>query len=139
MTLPYQFLADVVLALHFGVVVFVVDGLVFILVGSALRWRWVNAWGFRLAHLAAILVVVGLSWLGEVCPLTALESWLRVQAGVTGYSKSFVEHWVQWLLYCEAPLWVFVLAYTLFAVAVLACWGYCPPRLVLSVPFQESP
>lgn len=128
MALPYQFLAEVVLVLHFGVVVFVVGGLVFVLVGNVLRWRWVNALVFRLAHLAAIGGVVALSWLGEVCPLTALESWLRVQAGASAYSKSFVEHWVQWLLYYEAPFWVFVLAYTLFALVVLACWWYFPPR-----------
>jgi hypothetical protein len=126
--LPYQLLADLVLILHFGVVLFVVGGLVFILVGNALRWRWVNAWGFRLAHVVAIGVVVALSLLGEVCPLTALESWLRVQAGASGYSKSFVEHWVQWFLYYEAPFWTFVLAYTLFALAVLVCWWYFPPR-----------
>jgi len=125
---PYQLLADLVLVLHFGVVLFVGGGLVFILVGNALRWRWVNDWGFRLAHLVTIGVVVGLSWLGEVCPLTALESWLRVQAGASGYSKSFVEHWVQWFLYYEAPFWTFVLAYTLFALAVLLCWWYFPPR-----------
>ena len=71
--LPYQFLADAVLVLHFGIVVFVVGGLVLVVAGNALRWRWVNAFGFRLAHLAAIAVVVAQSWLGEVCPLTTLE------------------------------------------------------------------
>lgn len=127
-TPPYQLLADLVLVLHFGVVLFVVGGLVFILVGNALRWRWVNARDFRLAHLAVILVVVALSWLGEACPLTTLESWLRVQAGASGYSKSFLEHWIHALLYYEAPFWVFVLAYTMFALAVLLCWWYFPPR-----------
>ncbi|MFO6420179.1 DUF2784 domain-containing protein [Hylemonella sp. W303a] len=128
MALPYQALADVVLVLHFGVVLFVVGGLLLVLVGNALGWRWVNAFGFRLAHLVAIGIVVALSWLGEVCPLTVLESWLRVQAGASGYSKSFVEHWVQALLYYEAPFEVFVLAYTLFGVAVLLCWWRFPPR-----------
>lgn len=126
--LPYQFFADAVLALHFGIVVFVVGGLVLVVAGNALGWRWVNAFGFRLAHLVAIAVVVAQSWLGEVCPLTTLESWLRVRAGSAGYRGSFVEHWVQRLLYYEAPFWVFVLAYTLFALLVLACWWYFPPR-----------
>jgi hypothetical protein len=124
----YQLLADAVLALHFGVVVFVVGGLVLIVAGNAVRWGWVNAFGFRLAHLAAIAIVVVQSWLGEVCPLTTLESWLRVGAGSAGYSKSFIEHWIQRLLFYEAPFWVFVAAYTLFALLVLACWWYFPPR-----------
>jgi hypothetical protein len=124
----YQHLADAVLVLHFGVVVFVVGGLVLIVAGNALRWGWVNAFGFRLAHLVAIAIVVVQSWLGEVCPLTTLESWLRVRAGSAAYSRSFIEHWIQRLLFYEAPFWVFVSAYTLFALLVLACWWYFPPR-----------
>lgn len=124
----YQHLADAVLVLHFGVVVFVVGGLVLIVAGNALRWGWVNAFGFRLAHLVAIAIVVVQSWLGEVCPLTTLESWLRVRAGSAAYSRSFIEHWIQRLLFYEAPFWVFVSAYTLFALLVLGCWWYFPPR-----------
>ena len=124
----YQLLADAVLILHFGIVVFVVGGLMLILAGNALQWRWVNAFGFRLAHLVAIAVIVVQSWLGEVCPLTTLESWLRVQAGSAAYDRSFIEHWVQRLLYHELPFWVFVMAYTVFGLLVLGCWWYFPPR-----------
>ena len=124
----YQFLADAVLVLHFGVVLFVVGALVLILAGNARHWRWVNDFAFRLAHLAAIAVIVVQSWLGEVCPLTTLESWLRVRAGAGAYDKSFVEHWVQRLLYHELPFWMFVLAYTFFGLLVLLCWWYFPPR-----------
>ena len=126
--LPYQLLADVVLALHFALVVFVVGGLLLVVGGNVLRWRWVNNLWFRLAHLAAIGVVVAQAWLGQVCPLTTLESWLRVQAGSPSYSKSFIEHWVQRILFYEAPFWVFALAYTVFASLVIAAWWYFPPR-----------
>ncbi|HEY9023514.1 MAG TPA: DUF2784 domain-containing protein, partial [Burkholderiaceae bacterium] len=77
---------------------------------------------------AAIAVIVVQSWLGEVCPLTTLESWLRVQAGSAAYDRSFIEHWVQRLLYHELPFWVFVLAYTVFGLLVLGCWWYFPPH-----------
>ena len=76
--MPFQLLADAVLVVHFGVVLFVVGGLVVVLAGNWLRWRWVNHLWFRLAHLAAIAVVVIQAWLGQYCPLTTLESWLRV-------------------------------------------------------------
>ena len=56
--LPYQLLANVVLALHFAIVVFVGGGLVVIIVGNLLGWRWVNALCFRLAHLATITIIV---------------------------------------------------------------------------------
>lgn len=93
--MPWQWLADAVLLLHFGVVLFVVGGLLLVLVGNRLHWPWVNGLGFRLAHLAAIAVVVMQAWLGQACPLTTLESWLRTQAGSPSYEGSFVEHWVQ--------------------------------------------
>lgn len=126
--MPYQWLADAVLALHFGVVLFIVFGLVAILVGNARNWRWVNGWWFRVAHLAAIAVVALQAWLGQLCPLTVLESWLRVQAGSASYQKSFIEHWLQRLLFFEAPFWVFTAAYTAFAVVVALAWWRFPPR-----------
>jgi len=125
---PYRLLADLVLALHFGIVVFVVGGLVLVAVGNWRGLRFVNGWWFRLAHLAAIGIVVAQAWLGVVCPLTTLESWLRVQAGDAGYEASFIEHWVGRALYYDAPAWVFTAAYTLFAAAVVAAWWYFPPR-----------
>ncbi len=124
----YLFLADAVLVLHFVIVIFVVGGLVLIVSGNLLRWRWVNALWFRLAHVSAIGVVVAQAWLGKVCPLTTLESWLRVQAGSGSYDKSFIEHWVQRLLFFEAPFWVFTVVYTLFGLIVLAIWWYFPPH-----------
>lgn len=125
---PHQLLADAVLVIHFGVVLFVVGGLVAVVAGNWLHWRWVNGLWFRLAHLAAIAVVALQAWLGQYCPLTTLESWLRVQAGAAAYEKSFIEHWLQRLIYFEAPLWVFTLAYTAFAVLVLLAWWRFPPR-----------
>ncbi len=125
----YRWLADAVLLLHFAVVAFVIGGLVFVLVGNLRHWRWVNALPFRVAHLVAIGVVVVQSWLGKLCPLTILESWLRGRGGEATYSASFIEHWVQRVLYYEAPLWVFTLAYTVFSLLVLAAWWYFPPRI----------
>jgi polyferredoxin len=126
--LAYQLLADGVLALHVGVVVFVVGGLAFIIVGNLRSWRGANALWFRAAHLAAIAIVVAEAWFGAVCPLTAFEMWLRVRARATTYAGSFVEHWLQRILYYEAPAWVFVLGYSLFGLIVLAAWWYFPPR-----------
>jgi hypothetical protein len=126
--LAYQLLADLVLSLHTAVVLFVVGGLMLIVAGNLRAWRWVNAGWFRLAHLAAIAVVVAESWAGMVCPLTTLEMWLRDRAGAATYDAGFIEHWLQRLLYYQAPAWVFTLAYSLFGVAVAAAWWWFPPR-----------
>jgi Protein of Unknown function (DUF2784) len=125
---PYQLLADAVLVLHVGVVLFVLGGLVVVVAGNWLHWRWVNRLWFRVAHLAAIAVVVLQAWLGQICPLTTLESWLRVRAGAAAYEKSFIEHWLQRLIYHEAPFWVFTVAYTVFAVLVALAWWRFPPH-----------
>jgi hypothetical protein len=125
--MPYHLLADIVLVFHFGVVVFVVGGLVMVLLGNWLCWHWVNLWWFRVIHLAAIAIVVMQAWLGQLCPLTILESWLRTQAGAVPYNSSFIEYWLQKLIYYEAPFWVFTLAYTGFGLLVLWVWHRYPP------------
>lgn len=125
--LPYQLLADTVLALHVAIVVFVVGGLVLVVAGNLRRWRWVNQLWFRVAHLAAIAVVVAESWFGMVCPLTTWEMWLRAKAGASTYGGSFIEYWLQRLLYYDAPGWVFALGYSLFGLIVAATWWYFPP------------
>jgi polyferredoxin len=123
----YQLLADAVLALHVGIVLFVVGGFILILAGNLRHWRWVNHLGFRVAHLAAIAVVVAEAWLGVVCPLTTWEMALRAKAGAATYGGSFIEYWLQRVLYYEAPSWVFTIGYTLFGLLVAATWWYFPP------------
>ncbi len=126
--MPYRLAADGVLALHVGLVLFVVAGLALVVAGNLRHWRWVDHLGFRLAHLVAIVVVAAESWLGIACPLTTLELWLRARAGASTYGGGFVEHWLQRLLYYDAPGWVFALGYSLFALLVAATWRYFPPR-----------
>ena len=128
-TLSYQLLADAVLSLHVAIVAFVVGGLVLVIAGNLLAWRWVNELWFRLAHLAAVAVVVAKSWFSVVCPLTSLEMWFRKKAHETSYAGGFIEHWLQRILYYEAPTWFFTVAYSLFGLAVAAAWWYFPPRL----------
>jgi hypothetical protein len=126
--MPYVVLANAVLLLHFAIVVFVVAGLVLVVVGNWRHWGWVNHLWFRLAHIGAIAFVVLEAWFGVTCPLTTLEAWLRAKAHRQSYSGGFVEHWVRYLLYYEAPSWAFTLAYTVFGLLVAAAWWYFPPR-----------
>ena len=124
----YRLLADAVLLLHFGIVLFVVLGLLVIVAGGLRGWRVTRSLAFRIAHLAAIAYVVAQAWLGAVCPLTTLEMWLRGQGGGSTYAGGFIEHWVHRVLFWEAPPWLFTLAYSLFGLAVLAAWWYFPPQ-----------
>ncbi len=124
----YQLLADTVLFAHLGIVIFIVGGFALVVAGNFLGWRWVNNLCFRVAHLAAIATVVAESWLGVDCPLTTWESWLRMKAGAAPYAGSFVAHWIQQILFFEAPAWVFAVLYTAFGLGVIAAWWIFPPR-----------
>lgn len=132
-SLPFQLLADAVLILHIALALFVVGGLVVVVAGNLLKWQWVNLLWFRLAHLATIAVVAAEAWLGFICPLTTLEMWLRSKAKLATYDGGFIEHWLQFLLFWEAQPWVFIIAYTGFALAVGAAWWYFPPSTTAGV------
>lgn len=115
-------LADAVLLLHVLFVGFVLLGLLLVLIGGWRGWRWVrNPW-FRITHLAAILFVVGQTWLDMPCPLTTLELAFRARAGGPTYAGSFIGHWLQTLLYYQAPNWVFAIVYSALALAVVWSW-----------------
>jgi len=121
-------LADTLLFVHVLFVLFVLIGLVLILAGKLADWAWVrNPW-FRLAHLAAIGIVTVQSWIGVICPLTTLEMALRARAGDATYPGSFIAHWLDTILYYEAPAWVFTIFYTVFATVVVVSWFWVRPR-----------
>lgn len=128
MTALYAVAADIVLFLHVSFVIFVLAGLLLIFSGHLLGWRWIRNGWFRLAHLAAITVVVLQAWLGVICPLTILEMWLREKAGDATYPGAFIAHWVEEILYHDAPAWVFTLCYTAFGLLVFASWLWIRPR-----------
>lgn len=127
-TLPYRILADAALVVHAAYILFVTGGVVVIWLGGWLGWRWVrNPW-FRVAHLAAIGLVIGQAWLGIDCPLTTLETHWRERAGQEAYRASFVAHWLHRLIFFEAPPWVFATAYTAFGGLVVGSWFLVRPR-----------
>lgn len=121
---PRSMMAEVLLIVHFMIVVFIVGGLVLVWIGAALGWGWVrNAW-LRYLHLGAIAYVAGEALLGVMCPLTVWEDLLRGGAR----TESFVGRWVRYFLYYEAPEWVFTLAYVAWAAATLITLRLVPPR-----------
>lgn len=121
-------LADTLLFVHVLFVLFVVVGLVLILAGRLADWAWVrNPW-FRIGHLVAIGIVAVQSWFGMICPLTTWEMGLRARAGDATYPGSFIAHWLEAILYYQAPAWVFTVCYTAFASVVVASWIWVRPR-----------
>ncbi|HZS68339.1 MAG TPA: DUF2784 family protein [Burkholderiales bacterium] len=117
-------IADAILVVHFGIVLFIVGGLLAVWLGAALGWQWVRNRRFRYAHLAAIAYVAAEALFGIACPLTV---WEAIARGGTP-AESFVVRWVRALLFYRAPEWVFTLAYAAWALATLATLRLVPPR-----------
>ncbi len=85
----YAVLADITAIIHLGFVLFVVAGGLL-----ALKWRRV-VW----VHLPAAAWGALVECVGEVCPLTPLENWLRARGGGVGYEDQFVERYLLPVLY----------------------------------------
>ncbi len=124
----YRILADLVLVVHFGIVLFIIFGLAAVWIGWWRKWEWVRGFWFRVLHLVGIGIVVMQAWCGVTCPLTRWEQSLRVRAGDATYAGSFVAHWVNRILFYEADPWVFTLAYSLFGTLVVLSWIVVRPR-----------
>jgi len=85
----FRFAADGVLLLHLSFILFSLFG------GAlAARWRWMP-----LVHLPVAAWAFFVELTGRICPLTYLENDLRVRAGQSGYTESFVEHYLLDVIY----------------------------------------
>ena len=76
--------ADFVVIIHFGFIVFVV-------LGGLLVFRWPK---LMWLHLPAVAWGVVIEFAGFICPLTPLESRLRIAAGESGYSGGFIDQYL---------------------------------------------
>jgi hypothetical protein len=85
----YRFLADGVLLLHLGFILFVVFGALLVL-----RWPRLLP-----VHLAAAAWGFGIEVLGAICPLTYVENRMRMLAGESGYGGGFIDHYLLPLIY----------------------------------------
>jgi hypothetical protein len=136
--MPYGFLADGVVALHFAYVAFVVGGELVILLGLACRWQWVRNLWFRLTHLLFIGVVAAEAAFGVACPLTVWEVRLRELAGQPVEEGSFLGRLFHNLLFVPVePSWLPVL-HIGFGVLVLLTFLLAPPRRLAARP-SSSP
>ena len=69
--------ADLLMLAHAGYSLFVVFGLMTILLGMVLGWRWSYNRYFRIAHLVATILLMLRVWITPTCPFSAAENALR--------------------------------------------------------------
>ena len=85
----YLLLADLIVILHLGFIVFAS-------LGALLAFKWPRlVW----LHLPAMIWAAITEFMGLICPLTPLENWLRQQAGADPYQSSFIAHYLLPLIY----------------------------------------
>jgi hypothetical protein len=84
-----KLIADLLVLLHLGFILFVVLGGVLVL-----KWRWL-AW----LHIPCVIWGVLIELHGWICPLTPLELHFRQLAGEVGYHGGFIDHYLVPLIY----------------------------------------
>lgn len=114
----YRILADIIVIIHFGFILFVI-------LGGFLSFKWR---GLMLLHLPAAIWGALVELQGWYCPLTPLEEKLRLAAGSVASRSSFIEHHLTPLIY---PNWLtrelqiaFGVGVVVINLAVYGCLGF---------------
>lgn len=87
----YRLLADAVVIIHLGFIVFVMVGGFLALLFPKVIW----------VHLPCVAWGITVELAGFVCPLTPLENLYRYRAGQDRYAGDFVMHYIEPLIYPE--------------------------------------
>ena len=114
-----------ILAIHLGIVLFNVGGLILIPLGAARGWALVHAPVWRLLHVGSWTVVAVQAVLGRACFLT---DWQFAAEGAGTEPEPMIMRWVNAILYWPLPLWVFALIYLLAFGCVLLLLKLVPIR-----------
>jgi len=113
--MPWLFLADLVLVIHFVFVLFVLFGAFLALY----RPR------FAFFHIPAVIWGTFVEIMGWICPLTPLENRLRRLGGESPYHGDFIERYLLPVLYPEALTRKTQIVLGLIAISVnLAIYGF---------------
>ena len=116
----YTALADGVLAVHLGWIVFVAAGSLWT------RGRRV----LTAVHIASLVWGIAVEAGPWPCPLTLLEQHLETLAGVDPYRGSFLLHYLDAIVYPDIPSWLLMAAGIGVCVLNLAVYArrYAPRR-----------
>lgn len=87
--MSFRLAADFVILLHMAFILFAVLG-----AAMAGWWNWIP-----LVHVPVAAWAIFVELTGRSCPLTYLENYLRIKAGQSGYTESFIEHYLLAIIY----------------------------------------
>lgn len=124
----YGLLADLILLIHFGVVLFNLFWLVAVPLGAWQRWNFVRIRAWRIAHLVVMALVAVQPLLGRVCLLTIWQYAFDEKKGDVVSIFPAVRAWVISLMYWQAPPWAFTVMYVAGFAFTIALWKWVPPQ-----------
>jgi len=129
----YKWLADLLVAIHLGWIIFMLVGFVLTLWGF-FRKEFFDWWLFRILHLCGILYVALLAVMGKYCPLTILENTLRAKVDPEqAYPGSFIIHYAERFVYPDVQPWMLFVATGMIAVFSLLMFILRPPAKIKSL------
>ena len=118
------FISDIVLILHFCIVIFIILGFFLVPIGYKLNWEWLRNVKLRSLHLGLICLVALETFLGVKCPLTIIE----IKLNNLNYSKTFIAYWISRVLYWDLPTQFFIVLYSLCVLWAILMWTIFPPK-----------
>jgi len=129
----YKIIADIIVVVHFGWVLFMLLGFVLSLWGFF--WReFFNWWLFRILHLFGIVYVVLLAVLRQYCPLTILENTLRARYNpILTYPGSFIVHYINRLVYPDVNPLILLIPTIFIAVFTVVIFIIKPPARIRGI------
>ncbi|MBA2935212.1 DUF2784 domain-containing protein [Sphingomonas sp. CGMCC 1.13654] len=114
-----------ILAVHVGIILFNIFGLIAIPFGAWRRWSFVRAPVWRYLHILSLGLVAVQAALGRACFLTIWQDALTEGAPE---SQPLIARTVDALIYWPIPIWVFAVGYVLIFAYALALMWFVPPR-----------
>lgn len=126
--MKYKILADLIVMIHFGWILFMIGGFIFTLC-CFFRKEFFDRWLLRMIHLFGIIYVGVLAVLGKHCPLTILEYNLRIKHNPElNYPGSFIIYYIEKLVYPDANLIVFLIPTIFIAIFTAIVFIIRPPK-----------
>ncbi len=117
-------LADIVLAFHFALALFLVFGMTLIPLGFLYSWQWTRNRRFRQVHAGLMIFIAIEAIFAITCPLTLIEAQLRQ----TSAPESFWAYQLNQLLYWDLPPSFFLMLYLACSLWVIYLWKKVPPK-----------
>lgn len=123
----YKVLADIIVFVHFGWILFMIGGFIFTIAGFFWK-RFFDLWLLRSLHLSGLTYVAILAILEKYCPLTILENILRQRHNPElTYPGSFIVHYVEKLIYPDVDPFIIVVPTIFMAIFTIVIFVVRPP------------